>query len=58
MLAPNKPRTGNRKATMLRIEQGLYDQIASVAKSESRSVNQQIMYYLRKAIAEAEEKGA
>ena len=39
-----------RKATMLRIELDLYASLQALAQRDNRSVNQQIVYYLREAL--------
>ena len=39
-----------RKATILRIEHDLYANLQALAQRDNRSVNQQIVYYLREAL--------
>ena len=46
-----------RKSFLLRIEQGLYDEIESWSQQEMRSVNGQIEYLLRQAILKYRGKG-
>ncbi len=40
-----------RRATVLRINQSVYDKLNVIAQEENRSVNQQIVYYINKALA-------
>lgn len=42
---------GAKKATMLRVERDLYARLQEQAKNDNRSVNQQIVYYISKALA-------
>jgi hypothetical protein len=48
---------GRRVALLLRIQQGLKDQLTDLARHEHRSLNQQIEFLLEEALAEAGTKG-
>ena len=47
---------GRRVALLLRIPQGLKDQLTDLAKHEHRSLNQQIEFLLEEALSEAAKK--
>jgi hypothetical protein len=47
---------GRRVALLLRIQQGLKDQLTDLAKHEHRSLNQQIEFLLEEALSEAGKK--
>ena len=47
---------GRRVALLLRIQQGLKDQLTDLAKHERRSLNQQIEFLLEEAISDARKK--
>lgn len=40
-----------KKATVLRMDHDLYARLQEQAKNDNRSVNQQIVYYISKALA-------
>ena len=40
-----------KKATVLRMDYDLYARLQEQAKNDNRSVNQQIVYYISKALA-------
>lgn len=44
------PHDVKRKPTMLRLEPELYEKLTEIAKAESRSVNQQIIFYIRQGM--------
>lgn len=52
MQSPSRKLKTQRKATMLRMEQDMYNELAQVAKQEQRSVNQQILLYISRMLAE------
>lgn len=54
MLSPEEAR--KRHATMIRMDKDLYRDIADVAAQEGRSVNQQILYYVKQALEAKEEE--
>ena len=60
MHAPNdmKNRFPARKPTMIRLDPELHERIAAVAKAESRSINQQISYYIRLGLEASEKQKA
>lgn len=41
--------------TALRVENSLYKRLAEIAKAEGRSVNQQIIWYIKKALEKQEQ---
>lgn len=41
-----------RHSTILRMEKELYEKLRVIASEDGRSVNQQVLYYIRKALAE------
>lgn len=45
MLSPE-----SRKATMLRIDWSMYAMLKAAAERDNRSVNQQIVYYIRRML--------
>ena len=52
----SKKMPGRRVALLLRIQQGLKDQLTDLAKHEHRSLNQQIEFLLEEALSEAAKK--
>ncbi len=52
----SKKMPGRRVALLLRIQQGLKDQLTDLAKHEHRSLNQQIEFLLEEALSEAGKK--
>ena len=52
----SKKMPGRRVALLLRIQEGLKDQLAELAKHEHRSLNQQIEFLLEEALSEAAKK--
>lgn len=52
MQSPNIP----RKATMLRLDPDLYARVQAIAQRENRSVNQQIIYYIRRGLEAAQKQ--
>ena len=52
----SKKMPGRRVALLLRIPQGLKDQLADHARREHRSLNQQIEFLLEEALSEAGKK--
>lgn len=40
----------SRHSTMIRLDKSIHEQLGKIAKEEGRSVNQQIVYYIRKGI--------
>ncbi len=52
-----KKMPGRRVALLLRIQQGLKDQLTDLAKHEHRSLNQQVEFLLEEALSEAGKKG-
>lgn len=45
-----------KKATMLRLDPDLYARVQAIAKREGRSVNRQIVYYIRRGLEAAQKQ--
>lgn len=52
----SKEKPGRKVPLLLRIQQGLKDQLTELAKHEHRSLNQQIEFLLEEALSEASKK--